>query len=176
MKTVREHLEELGFDLNKATNRNELYEEQGSMECERIEYSERTITHPRLGECRCIDAVAVVPWTDGAMRKYPTTGGWDKSIEASISLYFKVEKFDPERYPKTTAYVLERDAFTVRCNRCGSPVLKSDVEGYSYQCMSCDEDLFLFETHVGEIHTTEELNELLLDTRDLLLLDEKKEG
>ena len=172
MKTVREHLKDLGYDVEKSLDKKTLYEEQGTMECEKIEIRKRRITHPRFGDCLCVEAVAVVPWRDGTMRPYPTTGGWDKSIEASISLYFKQEKFDTEKYPKTMAYVLERDAFTVRCNRCGSPVLKSDVEGYAYQCMECDEDLYSIETHEGEFHTPEELNRLLLDTRDLLSLDD----
>ena len=82
------------------------------------------------------------------------------------------EKFNPEKYPKTMCYVLERDCGKIRCNRCGSSVLKSDLEDYAYQCMFCDEDLLSIETHEGEYHTTEEFNELLLQTRDLLLLDD----
>ena len=81
------------------------------------------------------------------------------------------QQFDVEKCPKTMAYVLERDAGYVRCNRCGSVVLKSDVEGYSYQCMFCDEDLYTIETHEGEWHTDEELDELLCRTEDVLELD-----
>lgn len=83
------------------------------------------------------------------------------------------DKFNPEKCPKTLAYVIERDAITVRCNRCESPVLKSDLpEKYVYQCMSCDEDLYGIETHKGEPHTDEEFEELCCNTRDLLLLDD----
>ena len=83
------------------------------------------------------------------------------------------EIFKPEKYPKTMCYVLERDTGNIRCNMCGSPVLKSDVEGYAYQCMFCDEDLFSIETHEGEWHTTKEFNDLLIVTRDILLLDDE---
>ena len=33
------------------------------------------------------------------------------------------------------------------CNRCNSPVIKSDLPEYSYQCLNCDEDLYGFEVH-----------------------------
>lgn len=33
------------------------------------------------------------------------------------------------------------------CNRCLSAVEKSSVEGYTHQCLNCDEDLYTFETH-----------------------------
>lgn len=82
------------------------------------------------------------------------------------------QKFNIEKSPKSFAYVLERDTFTVRCNRCGSPVLRSDLDDYVYQCMSCDEDLYTIETHEGEYHTDEEFDELCCNTRDLLLLDD----
>lgn len=83
----------------------------------------------------------------------------------------KGEKFNPEKSPRTMCYILEHDTFDVRCNKCGCPVLKSDVDGYVYQCMNCDEDLYSVETHKGEHHTDEELNQLCLDTETLLELD-----
>lgn len=44
---------------------------------------------------------------------------------------------------------MEKTIFKVRkCNRCGSVVSKSVVEGYSYSCDSCDEDMYSFETDV----------------------------
>ena len=82
------------------------------------------------------------------------------------------QNFNIEKSPNTFAYVLEHDTFIVKCNRCGSPVLKSDLDGYVYQCMNCDEDLYSFETHQGEYHTDEELDTLCCNTRDLLLLDD----
>lgn len=33
------------------------------------------------------------------------------------------------------------------CKRCGSEVDKSEVEGYTFSCKECDEDLFAIETH-----------------------------
>jgi len=80
-------------------------------------------------------------------------------------------KFNPEKSPKTMSYVLEHDTGYIRCNRCGCTVLRSEVYGYDYQCMNCDEDLYSVETYEGEIHTDEEFNQLCLDTEVLLLLD-----
>ena len=82
------------------------------------------------------------------------------------------QKFDIEKSPKTFEYVLERDTLTRRCNRCGSVVLKSELNDYAYQCMNCDEDLYRIETHNGKPHTTEEFDELCCMTRDILLLDD----
>lgn len=31
------------------------------------------------------------------------------------------------------------------CRRCGSPLFKSMLPGYSYQCFTCDEDFYKFE-------------------------------
>lgn len=84
-----------------------------------------------------------------------------------------VEKFNVEKSPKSFAYVLERDTFTRRCNVCGSPVLTSSCDGYAYQCMNCDVDLYGIETHEGKYHTDEEFETLCCDVRDLLLLDEE---
>lgn len=43
---------------------------------------------------------------------------------------------------------------------------------YIYPFKSCDENLFGIETHEGEYHTDEELDELCCNTRDVLLLDD----
>lgn len=82
------------------------------------------------------------------------------------------QKFNVEKAPKTFAYVLENDTINRRCNMCGAVVLKETfVEGYPYQCMSCDENLYEIETHIGELHTDEELDELCCNTEFLLCLD-----
>ena len=31
------------------------------------------------------------------------------------------------------------------CRRCGSPLFKSLLDGYAYQCFTCDEDFYSFE-------------------------------
>ena len=75
-------------------------------------------------------------------------------------------------YPNTHAYVMENDTVNRRCNRCGSVVLKeTNIESYPYQCMNCDENMYEIETHIGEPHTEEELDELLINTLILCLDD-----
>lgn len=80
-----------------------------------------------------------------------------------------------ENYPKTYEYICNHlpKYDTIRCGRCGSPVLTSDVEGYSYQCMYCDEDLFKTEIYEGVSWTDEEKRILSKDCVELLLLDEE---
>ena len=42
---------------------------------------------------------------------------------------------------------IKEECATIRiCRRCKSPVFKSDNPEYSYQCFTCDEDLYEFET------------------------------
>ena len=82
------------------------------------------------------------------------------------------ERFDVKKSPKSLDYIIKRDVGTIRCNKCGSPVLKSDLNDYAYQCMNCDEDLYAIETHEGAYHTEEEFETLCCDVRDLLLLDD----
>lgn len=33
------------------------------------------------------------------------------------------------------------------CRFCGSPLYKSEIEGYTFQCFNCDEDFYYFEQH-----------------------------
>ena len=49
-----------------------------------------------------------------------------------------------ERYGEVIAvdYVLKRLVSNLRCNRCNSPVLLSELEDYLYQCLVCDEGMF----------------------------------
>lgn len=37
------------------------------------------------------------------------------------------------------------------CFRCGSPLFPSQIEGYTSQCFTCDEDFFSFEQMVQEV-------------------------
>lgn len=58
-----------------------------------------------------------------------------------------------------------------RCDRCGCIVLDSVVAGYSGECMSCDEDLYLHEWYwspIGTI-TCEEFKELLEKVEAIIL-------
>ncbi len=32
-----------------------------------------------------------------------------------------------------------------KCVKCGAPLFKSEVKGYTYQCFGCDEDFFKYE-------------------------------
>lgn len=81
-------------------------------------------------------------------------------------------KFNIEQNPKTFAYVIENDTINRRCNRCGAVVLKeTNIPWYLYQCIACDENMYEIETYIGEPHTTEELNELLINSLILCLDD-----
>lgn len=80
-------------------------------------------------------------------------------------------KFNPGKYPDTMCYVLENDTFTRRCNQCGRVVLYSHASGYVYQCVHCNQNLCELETHEGEYHSTEEYNELCLNTHRLRSLE-----
>ena len=44
------------------------------------------------------------------------------------------------------------------CFRCGSPLFRSDIEGYTSQCFACDEDFFGFEQE-----TTERIKDAIAD-------------
>lgn len=34
------------------------------------------------------------------------------------------------------------------CGRCGSKLIPSEIDGYDYQCLECDEDFYDFEVYV----------------------------
>lgn len=95
-------------------------------------------------------------------------------IEELIKLagIVRLQKFNAKENPKTYAYVMENDTVNRRCNKCGSVVLReTNIEGYPYQCMDCDENMYEIETHIGEPHTEEELDDLLINTLILCLDD-----
>jgi hypothetical protein len=78
-------------------------------------------------------------------------------------------------YPKTIQYLIDHSPEEpLVCSRCGGVVIKSDVEGYSWQCMHCDEDMYFFEVEKRELDSLSVLN-LISNTVDYLLLDEKKD-
>ena len=55
------------------------------------------------------------------------------------------------------------------CNRCGCYVLKSELKEYSYQCMNCDEDLYIFETQKTKTKINDmQLKRLIVNTNFIL--------
>lgn len=86
MKTVVEHLKDLGYDVAKAWNANWL-EGRGTMECERIDIR-KSMCSPECGEMMLrIEATAIVPFSDGG--EYPYPSGWPKCLEASVTALFR---------------------------------------------------------------------------------------
>lgn len=88
----------------------------------------------------------------------------------TINLFLNIE----DELPKSYKYVYDNLIPNRICNRCNSYVLKSHVQGYAYQCMYCDEDLFTFETH----KTNEEISDadfcdLIEETNYRLNLDDE---
>lgn len=83
--------------------------------------------------------------------------------------------FDKKLYPNTYNYVKDNIVEGVRCNRCGTTVLISEVEGYTYQCMHCDEDLSTSETYKSnDTYSADEFNDICNDTLTELSLDEER--
>ena len=75
---------------------------------------------------------------------------------------------------KTKNYVDDRLVPNRFCNRCGRPILKSDVpEEYPFQCMHCDEDLYEIETHLDYDKKINdfEMAELFAETEEILKLE-----
>lgn len=78
--------------------------------------------------------------------------------EEMRKLYLFKEITFKRMYPRTHKYVSENLVEDCRCNRCGELVLRnpnflkgSDTNAYPYQCVSCDEDLYEFETHTIKV-------------------------
>lgn len=82
-----------------------------------------------------------------------------------------LEKFN-QKLPKTVKYI-EDNLTNLRCRRCGRPILKeTNVEGYPYQCLNCDENMFSFETYeAADNFSEQELEELLGNAISVLGLD-----
>ncbi len=80
------------------------------------------------------------------------------------------------KYPRTVNYIARTLVENIRCGACGSPILReTNVKGYPYQCMNCDENKMSFETKASETPITDaELEQLVESTAELLLLDDEK--
>lgn len=88
--TVREHMEAAGYDVSMAWNAKRLAN-QGTMECDSIHLRTfRCCPYCEFTEMVGVEAVAIVPYSDGGMHPYPT--GWPKSMEARITAYFPIKE------------------------------------------------------------------------------------
>mgnify|MGYP001251302077 CR=1 FL=1 len=86
----------------------------------------------------------------------------------------KISKLKVEEIQNTMAYVIENDTFNLRHKDCGKVVLINTNGKSKYQCMHCDLDVGKNDIFLGGHHTDAEFEELCINTRDLLLLDESE--
>lgn len=80
---------------------------------------------------------------------------YERIDEIPLDSVFKDYGYWLNTYNNAVLYVKNR-LTNRRCNRCKKPVLKSDVDGYSYQCFEHDEDLYACETFVSDKAPTEQ--------------------
>lgn len=80
---------------------------------------------------------------------------YERIKEIPLDLVFKNYGDWLNTYNNAVLYVKNR-LTNRRCNRCKKPVLKSDVDGYQYQCFEHDEDLYACETFVSDKAPTEQ--------------------
>jgi len=43
----------------------------------------------------------------------------------------------------------------MKCKKCNNELILSEVEGYKWQCLECDEDFYEFEQDLDEYHPDE---------------------
>lgn len=89
MMTVREHMVAAGFNPAVAWNARHL-DGRGTMECESILIRKFHCRPDCMTDMVGIEATAIVPFSDGYDHLYPS--GWPKSLEASLTAYFKPEE------------------------------------------------------------------------------------
>lgn len=66
------------------------------------------------------------------------------------------------RRTKAREYVLKNIVDGRRCANCGKIVFKeTEIKGYPFQCLHCDESLYSIETYMGEKIQAKEMNELI---------------
>lgn len=86
---------------------------------------------------------------------------YERIDEIPLDSVFKDYGYWLNTYNNAVLYVKNR-LTNRRCNRCKSPVLKSDVDGYQYQCFEHDEDLYTIETFVSdEALSEQELQDII---------------
>lgn len=82
-----------------------------------------------------------------------------------------------QNYPKSVAYVKKNLVPHIFCKRCGAGVLKSDVKGYSFLCVHCDENLYKSEVYKDkkQVVTESDIKDMSLLVNQELGLDEPYE-
>lgn len=79
---------------------------------------------------------------------------------------------DISLYKNTLCYVHEKITDNIRCRKCGSIVLKTELtDEYKFQCLNCDEDLYAMETYEGEKFTPSEFAETVAQAANIFNLD-----
>ncbi len=71
------------------------------------------------------------------MKKYP-----EKFSDGCIRI---IEALDRPNELIDVSEIIENSKITKTCFRCGTRLMKSPVEGYTYYCHNCDEDFYSFE-------------------------------
>lgn len=88
LASVRERMKAAGYDPALAENAACL-DDRGTMACESIELrTYRCRPNFYCAEMLAVEAIAVVPFTDGSKRPYPH--GWPAFREASVVAYFEL--------------------------------------------------------------------------------------
>jgi len=82
------------------------------------------------------------------------------------------EMLDITKSPLTFKYVTLNTTMFLRHNACQNVVLLNTNGKSLYQCMFCDVDVFPEEVTKGPKHDYMEFERLLIETRDILLLDD----
>lgn len=98
----------------------------------------------------------ILPGETESIRLYEAHELWNQGEQViPLDSVFKDYGYWLNTYNNAVLYVKNR-LTNRRCNRCEKPVLKSDVDGYSYQCFEHDEDLYTIETFVSDKAPTEQ--------------------
>ena len=98
----------------------------------------------------------ILPGETESIRLYESHELWNQDEQViPLDSAFKDYGYWLNTYNNAVLYVKNR-LTNRRCNRCKKPVLKSDVDGYQYQCFEHDEDLYTIETFVSDKAPTEQ--------------------
>ena len=52
------------------------------------------------------------------------------------------------------------------CRFCGSPLYKSDLEEYTFECLNCDEDFYYFEQYDNNEYASDNSASSILDINE----------
>ena len=141
LPTLRETVDFYGLMANRSLGQNFLLD---SNITDKI--IGRSLEHQGLRDFSAYNIVEIGPGPGGLTRSILKNNPQSLAVIEMDSRCIRImEALDRPNELLDVSEIIENSKITKNCFRCGTRLMKSPVEGYTYYCHNCDEDFCSFE-------------------------------